>query len=226
MRFFLALLLAAACAASSAWAAPYGDYDARRILSITETPAGKRHGIDLRYLDSMLDDIASHAKNYPPAFDSDADRQRAARDTTALAGMLGLLVQDAGAHPEILFRAAMANSYGHNLQISGAAEKANTLFQRLIALAPDHPRSNHAYGVFLAGVGRSAESRAYLEKALAAGVTDAAYALGLVHLGLSDQAKALQYLETYQASAPSDAHVAALIEAIRSGKVTLNGESK
>jgi len=225
MRFFFALLLAAACAAS-AWAAPYVDYDARRILSITETPTGKRHGIDLQYLDSMLDDIASHAKNYPPAFDSDADRQRATRDAAALAGMLGLLTQDAGAHPEILFRAAMASSYGHNLQISGAAEKANALFQRLLALAPDHPRSNHGYGVFLAGVGRSAESLPYLEKALAAGAIDAAYALGLVHLGLGDQARALQYLETYKARAPSDTHVVTLIEAIRSGKVTVKREGK
>ncbi|MDO8385569.1 MAG: hypothetical protein Q7T13_04095 [Polaromonas sp.] len=226
MRFFVTLLLAAICGASPAWAAPYGNYDARRILSVTDTPTGKRHGIDLQYLDSMLADIASHARNYPPVFDSDADRQRATRDTATLAGMLGLLTQDASAHPEILLRAATVNSYGHNLQINGAAEKANTLFQRLLAAAPDHPRSNHAYGVFLAGVAKPAESLPYLEKALAAGVVDAGYALGLVHLGLGDQARALQYLETYKARVPADPQVAALIEAIRSGKVTVRRESK
>lgn len=226
MRVFFTLLLAAACAAFPVWAAPYGNHDARRILSTTDSPAGKRHGIDLPYLDNMLADIASHARNYPPLFDSDADRQRATRDAATLAGMLGLLTQDAGAHPEILFRAAMANSYGHNLQINGAAEKANGLFQRLLAAAPDHPRSNHAYGVFLAGVAKSAESLPYLEKALAAGIVEAGYALGLVHLGLGDQAKALQYLETYKARIPADQHVATLIEAIRSGKVTVKRENQ
>lgn len=226
MRFFFTLLLAAACAAFPVWAVPYGNYDARRTLSVTDTPTGKRHGVDLQYLDSMLADIASHARNYPPVFDSEADRQRATRDTATLAGMLGLLTQDANVHPEILSRAAMANSYGHNLQIYGAAEKANTLFQRLLAVAPDHPRSNHAYGVFLAGVAKSAESLPYLEKALAAGIVDAGYTLGLVHLGLGDQARALQYLETYKTKAPADQQVATLIEAIRSGKVTVKRESK
>jgi Tfp pilus assembly protein PilF len=225
MRFFFVLLLATACAASSAWAAPYGNYDARRILSATETPAGKRHGIDLQYLDTMLDDIASHARNYPPAFDSDQDRQRATRDAATLAGMLGLLTQDAGAQAEILFRAAMVNSYGHNLNIAGTAEKANLLFQRLLSIAPDHPRSNHAYGVFLAGVAKPRESLPYLEKALAAGIVDAGYALGLVHLGMGDQARALHYLESYKASAP-DPQVAALIEAIRSAKVTVRRENQ
>jgi tetratricopeptide (TPR) repeat protein len=226
MRFIFTLLIAAVLATSSAWAAPYGNHDARRILSTTDTPTGKQHGIDLPYLDNMLADIASHARNYPPAFDSDADRQRATRDTATLAGMLGLLTENADAHPEILFRAATVNSYGHNLKIAGAAEKANALFQRLLARAPDDPRGNHAYGVFLAGAARPRESLPYLEKALAAGIVDAAYALGLVHVSLGDKDRALHYLETYRARAPADRQVVTLIEAVRSGKITVKRESK
>lgn len=224
MRFFFMVLIAIACAASSAWAKAYGNYDARRILTVTETPTGKRHGIDLQYLDTMLDDLGTHAKNYPPSFDSDQDKQRATRDATVLAGMLGMLTQDAGAHPEILFRAATVNSMGHNLQIAGAAEKANALFQRLLVLAPDHPRSNHAYGVFLAGVAKPAASLPHLEKALAAGVVDAGYSLGLVHLSLGNNARALEYLEAYKARTPADQNVAILIEAIRSGRATVKRE--
>jgi tetratricopeptide (TPR) repeat protein len=226
MRLIFTLLAATVLAASPAWAAPYGHHDARRILSTTSTPAGKQHGIDLPYLDSMLADIASHARNYPPAFDSESDRQRATRDAATLAGMLGMLTGDAGAHPEILFRAALANSYAHNLHINGAAEKADVLFRRLLARAPDHPRSNHAYGVFLAGAAKPRESLPYLEKALAAGIVDAAYALGMAHVSLGDKDRALDYLETYRMRAPADRQVVTLIEAIRSGKITVKRESK
>jgi tetratricopeptide (TPR) repeat protein len=224
MRFFFMVLIATVCVASSAWAAAYGNYDARRILTVTETPTGKRHGIDLQYLDTMLNDLGSHAKNYPPSFDSDQDRQRATRDAVTLAGMLGELTQDVSAHPEILFRAATVNSYGHNLKITGAAEKANELFQRLITLAPGHPRNNYVYGVFLAGVAKPRDSIPYLEKALSAGVVDADYSLGMVHLSLGDKKKALEHLENYQARAPAG-NVAAIIEAIRSGRATIRREA-
>lgn len=224
MRFFFMVLVAVVCAVPPAWAKAYGNYDARRILTVTDTPTGKRHGIDLQYLDTMLDDLAAHARNYPPSFDSDQDKQRATRDATVLAGMLGMLAQDAGAHPEILFRAATVNSMGHNLQIAGAGQKADALFQRLLVLTPDHPRSNHAYGVFLAGAAKPAASLPYLEKALAAGLVDAGYSLGLVYLSLGDKTRALEYLDAYKAKTPTDTNAAMLIEAIRSGRATVKRE--
>jgi hypothetical protein len=65
MRFKFTLLIAAVLAASLAWAAPYGNNDALLILSTTDTPTGKRHGIDLPYLDRMLADIASRRISIP-----------------------------------------------------------------------------------------------------------------------------------------------------------------
>jgi Tfp pilus assembly protein PilF len=138
--------------------------------------------------------------------------------------MLGMLTEDARAHPEILFRAAMANSYAHNLKINGAAEKADALFKRLLTRAPEHPPSNHAYGAFLAGVAKPRESLSYLEKALAAGIVDAAYALGLAHVSLGDKDRALHYLETYRTRVPADKQVVPLMEAIRSGKISVQRE--
>lgn len=119
----------------------------------------------------------------------------------------------------------MVNSYGHNLKITGAAEKANELFRRLLAIAPDHPRSNYAYSAFLAGVAKPTESLPYLEKAQAAGVVDAAYSLGLVHLSLGNQPRALEYLENYKVRVPADRNTAILIEAIRSGRATVRQET-
>jgi hypothetical protein len=61
---------------SVANAREYGNYDPKRLLTVSETPSGKKHGFDGAYLDQMLNDLSSHAKNYPPQFDS-PDRRRA-----------------------------------------------------------------------------------------------------------------------------------------------------
>jgi tetratricopeptide (TPR) repeat protein len=226
MRLLKVVIVWAVIGSSSAYAKEYGSYDVRRILTVTETSSGKRHGIDMPYLDLMLNDLAAHARNYPPNFDSDQDRQRAIRDTGMLSGMLDILVNGPNPQPEILFRAASVNSFGHNLNIPGAAEKASSIYQRLLAISPDHPRTNHSYGMFLAGTARLRESIPYLEKALAAGTVDAGYALGMVHLGLGDKEQALKYLESYKARAAAGADVSKLIEAIRSGKAEIKREGK
>jgi tetratricopeptide (TPR) repeat protein len=202
----------------------YGNYDARRILTMTETPSGKRGGIDMRYLDQMLEGLASGAANYPPKF-SEQDTQRAARDARTVAGMLDILVKDPNAHPEILFRAATVNAMAHNLSVPGAAEKAAVIYQRLLALQPESPRTNFHYGAFLGNTGRFRESVGYLEKALAAGNINAAYSLGLAHLALEDKDKALRYLETYQARG-GQADVSKFVNALRSGKVEIRRVTK
>src|SRR5450755_2823760 len=158
MRFLKVVIVWAVIGSSSAYAKEYGNYDVRRILTVTETPSGKRRGIDIKYLDLMLNDLAAHAINYPPNFDSDQDRQRATRDTGLLSGMLDVLVKEPNPQPEILFRAASVNSFGHNLNIPGSAEKASSIYQRLLAISPDHPRTNFSYGMFLAGTARLRES--------------------------------------------------------------------
>jgi tetratricopeptide (TPR) repeat protein len=197
----------------------YGNYDVRRILTTTETPSGRRGGIDMRYLDRMLADLASGAANYPPKFD-EQDTQRAARDATTVAGMLDILVRDPKAHPEILFRAASVNAMAHNLSVPGAAERASAIYQRLLALQPENPRTNFHYGAFLGNTGRFRESVGYLEKALAGGNINAAYSLGIVHTALGNKDRALRYLETYQARGGRD-EVGTLMQALRTGQVEI-----
>ena len=204
---------------SPAFTKEYGNYDGRRVLTVIESPSGKRGGIDLPYLDSILNDLAAHARNYPPTFDSDADRGRATRDAGMLADMLDVLVKDPTVAPEILFRAAFVNGIAHNLNIRGAAEKASSIYQRLLVIAPDHARTNYNYGAFLAGTGKFRDGIPFLEKAWAAGVVEASYSLGMVYLSLGDKVKALEHLENYRARAPAGAEVSKLIDAIQSSKV-------
>lgn len=202
-------------------AAAYGTYDPKRILTTTETPAGKKHGLDGAYLDRMLGDLSSHGRNYPPQFDSPQDKQRAVQDVKVLSGMLDVMVAGPNPHPELLLRAGMLNSMGHNLDIPGSAEKATASFSKLLAAEPAHGRGNLHYGTFLAGSARPKEAIPYLEKAVAAGLFEASYGLGMTWLSLGDKQKAIEHFTAYQQRNPRDTQVGRLIEAIRSGKVEL-----
>jgi len=77
------------------------------------------------------------------------------------------------------------------------------------------------YGTFLASSGKPKEALPYLEKALAVGVTDAAYAIGMVYLTLGNKEKALENLKAYKRRKPNDGNVDKLIDAIRNGKIEL-----
>lgn len=209
---------------SPAQAKQYQSHDPKRVVTVSETPAGKKYGIDTRYLDQMLNDLSVHAKNYPPQFDSPQDQQRAVQDAKLFSGVLDILVNGPNPHPELLLRAGTLHSLAYNLNIPGSAEKTSAIFQKILATAPGNPRGNYQYGLFLAGAAKPEEAIPYLEKALAAGIGDAAYALGMTHLSLGNKQKALANLESYQQRNPKDKNIAMIIEAIRSGNVEFKRE--
>lgn len=220
------LVFAAMTASAGASAAAYGDYDPKRILVVQESPAGKRHGVDVTYLDKVMADLTAHTRSFPPVFDTPQDRQRAVQDVRVLTGMLEPLVNAPGASPELLARAAHLHGIGHNLDIPGSAEKANALFLKLLAVVPAEPRANFMYGTFLAGVGKGREALPYLEKALALGVVDAGYALGLTQLSIGEKDKAIRSLQEYRRRNPGDPNIDRLIEAARSGNIEVRKHTR
>jgi tetratricopeptide (TPR) repeat protein len=207
--------------AASAHAGEYGNYDPMRLLTASQTSSGKKFGFDGAYLDRMLDDLSAHARNYPPRFDTPHDRERAVRDVKTVSGMLDVLINVPTPNPEILLRAGILNSIGHNLDIAGSADKADAAFRRLLAAVPAHPRGSLMYGTFLAGAGKPGAALRHLETALAAGVDDAAYALGMTYLSMGNREQALAKLEEYQRRRPGDASLARLIDAVRNGRIEL-----
>lgn len=218
---FLALLFA--CTAN---AKEYGTYDAKRLLIAPDASTGAPPKVDLRYLDQMIADLAAHARNYPPTFDSPGDRQRAKRDAQLLSRFFELLTRDQSPNPGWLLRGGVVNGMGHNLDIPGAAEKADTMFIRLLKSLPDDPEANYAYGVFLSSVGRTQEALGYLEKADALGIVDARYALGMNALFLGDKEAALRHFEAFRQQKPGAGDVDTIIESIRRGSVEVRGTSR
>lgn len=216
------VLLSLLSAFSFAEAKEYGDYNLKHslknIITVSDTSTGELTSVHLDYLDKILTDLSSHARNYPPAFDTLEDKARAVEDVKTLSVLLVILVAGPNPHPELLLRAGLLNSIGHNLGIPGTAEEANLLFQRLLAASPSDPRANYHYGTFLAGAAKSREALPFLEKALSAGVKDAAYSIGMAHLILGDKHKALANLEAYQQDRPNDEPLAKLIDDIRNGQ--------
>ncbi|MDR2507812.1 MAG: hypothetical protein LBD67_07445 [Candidatus Accumulibacter sp.] len=218
MRSFILAFLFVVFAVPGASAKEYGNHDLTRLLKESETSSGKKHSFNAAYLDKILNDLSAHARNYPPRFDTPQDQQRAAKDVKILSGMLDTLISVPTPNLELLVRAGFLNSIGHNLDIPGAAEKANSIFLRLLALSPSDPRGNYMYGNFLSGTGKAKEALPYLEKALAAGVVDAGFSIGLAYVFLGEKDRAIKSLEDYKRRKPDDENVDKIIDAIRHGR--------
>ncbi len=129
MRIYL-LALSILLSSSLSYAKEYGTYDPKRILTVSESPSGKKYGFDTAYLDLMLNDLALHAKNYPPKFDTPQDQQRAIRDVKTLSGMLDILINGPTPNPELLVRAGYLNSIGYNLDINKKVPESISFYNK------------------------------------------------------------------------------------------------
>lgn len=216
----LVLLLLLALTTPMACATSYPGYDPQKILTVSENASGQKiYGLDMRYLDRMLGDLSRHAGRYPPSFDSTEQKQRAIQDLGALSGMLGLLLKDGKPNTQILFRSAIANRMGNNLDIPKAAEKAEQQFQTLLQAEPDAPQGNYQFGIFLAETGRVERSIPYLEKALSLGLEEANYSLGMAYLGINNREEALFRLNAYLKNNPTDRATQKLVQGIQASRL-------
>lgn len=203
----------------SLFAKPYGDYDLKKILTITKTENGEKYGLDLQYIDKVITDLAQHAQNYPPKFDNEEDKQRATNDARMLSGLLDKIINKDDAPLELLKRSSSLNSIGHNLDINGAAQKADRDFQKLLSLKPENSEINFAYGVFLGGSNQGEKALPYLKKSAKLGNSNAYYALGMAYLVRQESDLALKNFEIYKKLTPTDKNVVRIIGAIKSGSI-------
>lgn len=207
--------------ANTALATPYPHHNPKKILVRKTSATGSNISVDIHYLDSILSDLAMHARSYPPQFDNDEDRIKAIRDVRSLDYMLSVIDQTQPGDAEMLLRHARINSMGYNLDVSGSGNKAEQLFQTVLNKAPDNPQVNYYYGLFLASAGKADKAIPLLHKAADGKLYDAYYNLGLVYLSLNNTEQALSYLQKYQQLTPHHADTRKIIETIQSGQSNL-----
>lgn len=196
--FALSILLAP----SITYAREYSHYDLKRMRIDSKAAPGKEYSIDAQYMDKMLYELGLHAKNRPAQFDSPKDQKRAIQDVKSASKMIDPLIKGSAPNPEMLVRAGFLYIIAHNLDIPGSAKNADATFQKLLAVSPSNPDGNYLYGTFLASEGKTKRALPYLEKALVAGVADAAYTLGVAYLKLGDKQKALDNFEVFRQRSP------------------------
>ncbi|QYM78721.1 hypothetical protein K0B96_15675 [Horticoccus luteus] len=194
------------------------------LIAVTGLSA-KEVSLSLKSIDSTLSVIAPHAQDFPPSFSSVAERRQIEAQLRELLVMLDAAVAQYPDNPELLFRDGFANAMGHNLDFEGCAQKYFKAFDRLLELKPNDSRANFYYGAFLsATAARQKDSIAYLEKALALGVTDAHYTLAFVYLSQGDKAKALSHLREYAKLHPDEPAIVQKISEIENARIEIRHE--
>lgn len=194
----------------------YGHFDLARVMEVSEQQGQYQARVNYAYLDNILQDLQSHAMDYPPRFDSLLDRKRAEKDVTRLGVMLGVMIKQEGS-ADLLWRAAQLGTIAYALDLPGAAKRTELLFDQLIQLKPRDGRAEYRYGLFLAAKGDSERSRLHLEKALTLGIMESEFSLGQLLLGMGHKDEAERYLSHYHVTHPDDERVASLLT-LPSGK--------
>lgn len=214
----LAATLLLACA--TVFAKPYPKYDV--VKSVLHD-----QGFDGDAADKIRKDLAEHAGEYPPKFDNEADRKRAEKDAVTLARLYsGLLEQKivTEKQPEryrsVLHSIARLNWIAHNLDVPGAAAKADQHYRLLLAALPQKQRAGMQgeYGGFLASVGQTDAAVKMLNEAVQGGSDRSRLPLGMALLSQGKKAESLKQLRAYAKKYPQDERTAKFIDAVENGR--------
>ena len=207
-----------ACAA--VFAKPYPKYDV--VKSVLHD-----QGFDGDAADKIREDLADHAGEYPPKFDNEADRKRAEKDAVTLARLYSGLIEQkivTEKQPEryrsVLHSIARLSWIVHNLDVPGAAAKADQHYRMLLAALPQKQRAGiqGEYGGFLASVGQTDAAVKMLNEAVQGGSERSRLPLGMALLSQGKKAESLKQLRTYAKKYSQDERAAKFIDAVENGR--------
>ncbi|MCF7761067.1 MAG: hypothetical protein K9M98_11255 [Cephaloticoccus sp.] len=187
-------------------------------IKIADEP--DRVGLELPAIDRTLAEVGAHAKNYPPKFGSTEEREKTEAKLRDVLNQLDAVLLDRPDDRELLMRAGMAHSMGHNLDFAESAKRCTQIYDHVLAMNPEDAWANLHYGIFLSGSRRQEQGMVCLEKALALGVKEANYPLAIACLTLEDPVNARVHLERYVADFPQDGRAMKLLQLLRDDKVT------
>lgn len=173
------------------------------------------------YIDKFIDQLAPHAKRYPPHFDSGEQRTEMVQTLKDVLGAMDAAPNKVKDDKEILFRYAFLNAMGHNLNVLGCSDKAINAYVTLLTLDPNDKRANYYFGTFLAGTKLISKSVSYLQKAIELGEQEAHYPLGFAYLSQKRNDDALAEFKKYLEYDPENATARQMVVEIEGGKLKL-----
>lgn len=217
----LPLVLASSLACGKA----YSEQDVMRVFE----KEGSNYAVNFATIQKIKQQIAEHAANYPTTFETEAEKQQAAKDATALAQILMYLIEqktiasDSAEYRLALRDLAQLGWYSHNMDIEHAAAAADNYYQQLLSLTPASELAalKAEYGSFLASTGQIEAAISMMQAALNEGEKAVEKALGMAYLAQGDKAQALKHLRAYQQNFSNDSSIAELIEAVEDGRVEI-----
>jgi tetratricopeptide (TPR) repeat protein len=165
-------------------------------------------------IDRILYIAFQHARNYPPEFDSEIQRENLEAVLGKTIAQLKAMIKDSDPNPEVLFRLGKANTFAYNLDMPLSKEKSDKYFKHLFSLDPNHAEGHLYYGQHLAGRGEFNNGIEHLKIAADAGWDIALNMIGLayIHLGKIDEARV--YLQKFQRVHPDDPQIQILLNAL------------
>ena len=178
--------------------------------------------VRLSDLNATLNEIAPHARSYPPKFSSPEERVQTEEHLKALLAQLDKISDRYPDDEDILFIKGAANAMGHNLDYPGCADKAMAAFDRLLAIDQNNRRALYEYGGFLSGTTLMDKAIPYLDRAIQLGEERAHYTLAFVYVKKGDLQRALPEFEAYLKADPENATAKKFVTDIRSGKASVH----
>ncbi|MEB4677645.1 hypothetical protein MXL54_23095 [Enterobacteriaceae bacterium G50] len=205
---------------TSTLAEPYGHYDLKKILPVTETKSGKTYQFDVGYLDQVFLDIYKHSfAPLLPRFDSPEDQKRALHDTQALMKMLNAYISTTpNPNYQVLGRTALVNHMAYTMGVSEARATAEKQYEQLLSLKPNDPNIHFYYGLLLLNTCQLDKTIEHLSASLKSGNNGASILLATVYVIAGDNKKALNTLDTQLKKVPNDSNAKKLRDLIASGK--------
>lgn len=218
-------ICALALISSVSFAAPYKPYDHAAML---KKDASGKQSIDIGGIFSAVDELWPHARQYPLAFDSQSDQERASSDLQTLdkafaflkeQGLAANLGEDARAYFEL--SQARIFTMEHNFDIAGAAQKADAAYKNLLAHRPNDGEIHAEFGDFLANSGRLSEAKNEFEAALKLGQKRSNMGLAMICLMQKDEICAKSYLQKYLDFYPNDKFAREILGAMEDGSLKI-----
>ncbi|MEI8011097.1 MAG: tetratricopeptide repeat protein, partial [Candidatus Omnitrophota bacterium] len=171
---------------------------------------------DFEAIDQALDTAFQHARNYPPEFDSDTQRESVTKELLDAMSRLESRLDNSAEVQPILFRLGKAHTLAFNLDLAGSREKSDKYFAELFKLNPNHAEGHLYYGQHLSGRGEFKSAIDHLQIAADGGFDLALKMIGLVYVQMGDKEKARASFEVFLKKYPGDPQVKLFLDSLNS----------